>query len=105
MAIHHPEQLVATLHRPQLLEVHNCPKCDHSARTKANLLVHFARTHCTALIPAWNKAEPTCVGCNNSFASATAYYYHAIRCLAPSVEINLKTTTPLIQQELTSTIA
>ena len=58
------------------------PECGQAAKTKANILVHFARTHCKDWIPAFAKA---CKNCEKSFASSTAYFYHAPSCCqAPS---------------------
>ncbi len=54
------------------------PECQQSAKTKANILVHFARTHCKDWIPAYTK-QP-CKSCEKAFASSTAYFYHAPAC-------------------------
>lgn len=61
------------------------PDCDHSAKTKANILVHFARTHCKDWIPTFTKEAP-CKGCDKTFASSTAYFYHTISCIKPVPE-------------------
>jgi hypothetical protein len=61
------------------------PDCDHSAKTKANMMVHFARTHCKDWIPVYAK-NSGCKGCSKTFASSTAYYYHALGCIKPIPE-------------------
>ena len=60
----------------------SCPAagCDHSTHTKANILIHYARTHCKEWIPAYSKSA-TCAGCSKTFASSSAYLYHALNCL------------------------
>ena len=58
---------------------HDCPECDHTTHTKANLLIHYARTHCKTWIPTFSKTDP-CTGCRKTFASSSAYLYHAIGC-------------------------
>lgn len=60
----------------------HCPSCDHCTNTKANLLVHYARSHCKDWIPPYNKDVP-CKGCGKDFSSSTAYLYHAIQCMKP----------------------
>ena len=62
----------------------SCPHegCDHSAKTKANIVVHFARTHCKDWIPTYSKKD-CCKGCDKEFASSTAYLYHAVACIKP----------------------
>ena len=56
-----------------------CPCCEHSTHTKANILIHFARTHCKEWIPSYEKGS-SCSGCNKEFASSSAYLYHAPAC-------------------------
>jgi hypothetical protein len=65
----------------------SCPHegCDHSAKTKANIVVHFARSHCKDWIPAYSKKD-CCKGCEKEFASSTAYLYHAVGCIKPVPE-------------------
>lgn len=58
---------------------HDCPECDHTTHTKSNLLIHYARTHCKTWIPTYSKTDP-CPGCRKTFASSSAYLYHAIGC-------------------------
>lgn len=58
---------------------YNCPCCIHTTHTKANILIHFARSHCKDWIPAFAKATP-CTECGKQFASSSAYLYHAIGC-------------------------
>ncbi len=52
------------------------PGCAATAKTKANMLVHFARSHCKEWIPAFAKGT-ACKCCEKVFASSTAYFYHA----------------------------
>lgn len=59
------------------------PGCTHSCRTKANLIVHVARTHCREWLPAYTEAG-ACAGCGREHASAAAYLYHAAKCLLPA---------------------
>jgi hypothetical protein len=58
---------------------YTCSCCDHSSHTKANTLIHYARNHCKAWIPAFTKGQP-CSGCSNVFESSSAYLYHALKC-------------------------
>lgn len=58
------------------------PDCTHTTKTKANILVHFARTHCKDWIPAFTK-DISCKQCTKTFASSTAYFYHSISCVKP----------------------
>jgi len=53
------------------------PGCDQIAKTKANILVHYARTHGKSWIPAYAK-DSACKCCEKTFASSTAYFYHAV---------------------------
>lgn len=57
--------------------------CDHSTHTKANLLIHIARSHCKSWIPTFAKGS-SCGGCKKEFNSSSAYLYHSIGCLAKS---------------------
>lgn len=68
-----------------------CPfdNCDHSAKTKANVIVHFTRTHCKEFIPAYAKTE-ACKMCEKTFASSTAYFYHSAACFKHDALVPLK---------------
>ncbi len=57
------------------------PGCDQSAKTKANILVHFARSHCKEWIPTYAK-DTGCKCCEKKFGSSTAYFYHAVTSFA-----------------------
>lgn len=59
---------------------HTCPCCEHSSHTKANIRIHFARSHAKAWIPAFDKTAPSCTGCGKVCASSSAYLYHALDC-------------------------
>ena len=63
----------------------SCPAvgCEHSTHTKANILIHYARTHCKEWIPGYSKSA-ACAGCSKTFASSSAYLYHALTCLKAS---------------------
>lgn len=68
-----------------------CPCCDHTAHTKSNTLIHFARSHCKEWIPNFTKGT-SCVGCNACFESSSAYLYHAVKCFeksAPTDQISM----------------
>lgn len=63
-----------------------CPHtgCAHSTHTKANLQIHYARSHCKAWIPGFSKGS-SCSSCKKEFASSSsAYLYHSISCLIKS---------------------
>lgn len=81
MAIAHPDVEIEE-DNPYAGKEFNCPSCDHTAKTKANIVVHFARTHCKEWIPAFTK-ECKCTGCQKDFKSSTAYLYHAVSCIKP----------------------
>ena len=55
-----------------------CPCCDHTSKTKANLLIHIGRKHGEDWIPPMK--DGICTGCNKACASVTAYCYHAVQC-------------------------
>lgn len=61
------------------------PGCDQTAKTKANILVHFARSHCKDWIPIFAK-ESTCKCCGKQFSSSTAYFYHAVTSMPAPAE-------------------
>ena len=72
----HPN--IKDANNPYSNQIYSCtePGCEHTSRMKANLLIHIARKH-SPWIPAYSSI---CTGCVKSFASATAYYYHATTC-------------------------
>ncbi len=85
MAQAHPEDAAAAAAEgeeanPYVGVTYSCgfPGCEQSAKTKANILVHFARTHCKDWIPAYEKGE-ACKCCDKTFGSSTAYFYHAVK--------------------------
>jgi len=76
---------------PDALPSWNCPCCNHTARMKANLLIHIGRMHGTGWIPsAESTGEVNCTGCKRAFASPTSYYYHAVQCFTPPNELQEK---------------
>jgi hypothetical protein len=86
LATCHPEHVEKTEEENPYVGVsRSCPACDHTTHTKANMLVHFARTHCKDWIAPYTKGVQ-CSGCQKDFASSTAYLYHAIGCLKPVPE-------------------
>ncbi len=91
MAVSHPEDQADS--NPYVGVSFSCkhPGCEQSAKTKANILVHFARTHCKDWIPAYSK-DIQCKCCSKSFGSSTAYFYHAVTSMqAPDNFANLIT--------------
>jgi KRAB domain-containing zinc finger protein len=61
-----------------------CPCCDHTSRVKSNLLIHIGRKHGEGWItPVAGAGACACEGCKRDFASATAYFYHAVQCFTP----------------------
>jgi hypothetical protein len=79
MAHSHPD--CTSSDNPYLGVSVSCPCCSHTTKTKANMLIHYARVHCKEWIPSYNKSVP-CPGCNDYFKSASAYLYHALLCLS-----------------------
>jgi hypothetical protein len=81
--LHH----MATIHSDSQSEEENpyagisfsCPDCKHTTHTKANMIIHYARTHCKEWVPAFTKETP-CTGCSKAFASSSAYLYHSLGC-------------------------
>ena len=82
MASVHPDDTDCATKNPYVGVSFTCPfpECGQTAKTKANILVHFARSHCKDWIPAFAKA---CKHCEKPFASSTAYFYHASTCCPP----------------------
>lgn len=77
-----------------------CPCCDHTAKMKANLLIHIGRKHSDGWIPAVDGAGAcACAGCKREFSSATAYYYHAVQCFTVPDEMKQK-LSPLLGSAL-----
>lgn len=61
------------------------PGCEQVAKTKANILVHFARTHCKSWISTYSK-ETSCKCCDKTFGSSTAYFYHVVTSIQAPTE-------------------
>jgi hypothetical protein len=80
VATHHPEDAKTDETNPYAGVSFACPGCEHTTHTKANMLIHYARTHCKEWIPPYSKYA-CCEGCSKTFASSSAYLYHAITCL------------------------
>jgi hypothetical protein len=81
-------QHMRQVHRDAADPLMECPFCDHSCATKANLTIHVGRKHGDGWIPEVKSTGPcVCTGCKESFQSATAYFYHAVRCFTPPAEI------------------
>ena len=72
----------------QPVKLHECPHadCPYESRTKANLVIHYMRIHCvdTCKFTITKDKMTCCKSCDESFKSATAYYYHAAQCTPPS---------------------
>lgn len=69
-----------------------CPVdgCTFSSLTKANRIIHFMRMHFGKILEK-NKciskdSKISCKLCEKSFNNSTAFYYHASKCCAPSVD-------------------
>lgn len=72
---------------PYTDKVYKCGICEHSARTKANALVHYARLHAEGWIPAFNKEKPECSHCKKEISSVASYLYHCTGCI-PATRIH-----------------
>ena len=62
-----------------------CPSadCGHTTRTKANMIIHYARLHGKDWITSYDK-ESGCGQCKKKFSSVAAYLYHATGCIPAS---------------------
>ena len=74
----------------------SCPAegCDHVCRMKANLIIHIGRKHGDSWIPELSDTG-SCTGCKKTFASPTAYFYHAVQCF---------NTPPVFREALVSKV-
>jgi len=87
MAAKHPTLKEVTLGtdekivNPYLNKVYTCSVCNHTCRTKANALVHYARLHSSDWIPSFNKDSPDCPSCKKGFQSIASYLYHCTGCI------------------------
>ena len=81
LATHHPGEAADGETNPYAGVSFTCPSCPHTTHTKANMLIHYARTHCKDWIPAYTKSNNCCKKCSKSFASSSAYLYHSLSCL------------------------
>jgi uncharacterized Zn-finger protein len=79
------QQHMTQAHPPENAILHSCPCCDHTCKMKANLLIHIGRKHGDGWVP--TAENNVCSGCDKSFSSATAYYYHAVQCFTPPPSI------------------
>ena len=63
----------------------DCPVegCEFSAHTWANRRIHFFRKHCTKQVKALKDGN-SCKGCNRTFNSPSAFFYHLGGCLNAS---------------------
>ena len=61
-----------------------CPHacCTQSTKTKANMLIHYARTHAKEWIPPYIRGAE-CTRCHHNYSSSSAYLYHTITCSRP----------------------
>jgi len=67
------------------------PDCGHSTHTKSNMIIHYARSHCKTWVPTYAK-DTACTSCNKTYASSSAYLYHAPTCFhtsAPIAQVNM----------------
>lgn len=60
---------------------YTCTVCKHKCRTKANILVHYARLHAEGWIPTYSKENPSCTTCKKEFQSIASYLYHCTGCI------------------------
>ena len=67
----------------------NCPCCAHVCHNKYNMLIHIGRRHGEGWIPAL-LPNGGCPGCKKTFASATAYSYHATSCFGEDAPFSLE---------------
>lgn len=75
----HPEGVI----NPYVGVAFHCPSCEREPmKTKAQLVVHYVRSHCKEFIPNYVKGEP-CSQCLHSFNSPGAYLHHAAECFLP----------------------
>jgi hypothetical protein len=60
-------------------------ECEFKALTKANCIIHCMRMHyqeeCNAISEVYDDKKIGCTECNKTYASASAFYYHAKGCL------------------------
>ena len=66
-----------------------CPCCTHVCSNKYNMLIHIGRRHGEGWIPPL-PTNGECLGCHRSYASATAYAYHATCCFAEDAPFSLE---------------
>jgi len=61
-----------------------CPHadCNQTTKTKANMLIHYARTHAKEWIPPYIRGTE-CTRCHHNYSSSSAYLYHTIACFRP----------------------
>lgn len=76
------QQHMNQVHQASGPTIFTCPHegCDHTCQMKSNMVIHIARKH-SPQIPVYSG---TCTGCDKTFKSATAYYYHAATCITVS---------------------
>ncbi len=81
MKAKHPDQQTTTDQKKQTIK---CPHkgCDFESLTKANCRIHFLRKHCKELIDEVLEGKSTCKSCGKEHGSTTAFYYHAVSCIA-----------------------
>ncbi len=80
MKAKHADQQVAPAQKVAI----KCPHkgCEFESLTKANCRIHFLRKHCKELIDEVLEGKATCKSCNKEHGSTTAFYYHAVSCIA-----------------------
>jgi len=61
-----------------------CPHagCNQTTKTKANMLIHYVRTHAKDWIPPYIRGAE-CTRCHHNYSSSSAYLYHTITCFRP----------------------
>lgn len=75
------KEILGVNENPVVKVSYKCPHqgCNQVTKTKANILIHYARTHALDWIPSYVRGE-ACVGCQQVFSSSSAYLYHSITC-------------------------
>lgn len=76
-----PASTATTEKNPYVGVEFKCTECAHTTHTKANMTIHYTRCHCHGVVPVYDKTGP-CKRCERTFASSSAYYYHAGTCFA-----------------------
>ena len=101
MKARHPEQLKEK-ENPFKCPI---PNCSFESLTKGNCLIHCARRHNSELVDAQltvksneGKKSFHCECCTKEFKSATAFYYHILKCLTTYNLLDSEAVETLLQK-------